>query len=189
MRGTETRPQLSSSPANDRSEFLTDRAADRAAFEQVYAEYADAVFRYALRRTAADADAEDVLAETFAVCWRRFDAMPAGSELPWLYGIARRVLANQRRSTGRLQRLRGRLQAEPPAPAAESSADVDAAVLAAMTRLSDADQELLRLSLWEGLSTPELAVALGVSENAVYIRLHRARQRLVALFETEGGAT
>jgi len=172
---------------------LTDSARDRAAFERLYVQYADAVFRYALRRTAADADAEDVLAETFAVCWRRFASVPEGNELPWLYGVARRVLANQRRSSGRLQRLRGRLQAEPVSVVSEGAGDADAAVLQALARLPEADQELLRLSLWEGLSTSELAVALGVSENAVYIRLHRARQRLAARFEThvdeEGGAS
>jgi RNA polymerase sigma-70 factor (ECF subfamily) len=165
--------------------------ADREAFAALYSRHADAVYRYALRRAHSPVDAEDVLAETFSVAWRRIADVPPGQELPWLYGVARRVLANHRRSAGRLERLRTRLRAEPPPPVplepgAELPGD-DPDVLAALATLSEADQEILRLSLWEGLTTPELAAALGISENAVYIRLHRARQRLAARFEAGPG--
>lgn len=154
-------------------------------FEALYARFADAVYRYAVRRTANTADAEDVLSETFAICWRRLGDVPPGKELPWLYGVARRVLANQRRSRGRMEALRTRLQAQPVVdpgpPAGQDSA------LAALERLSEADKEVLRLSLWEGLTPTEIAVALDISENAVYIRLHRARQRFAAQFQKESG--
>lgn len=154
-------------------------------FEALYARFADPVFRYAVRRTDNTADAEDVLAETFAVCWRRLGDVPSGKELPWLYGVARRVLANQRRALGRIDRLRGRLEAEPAKdvdpPAEEGSA------LDVLGSLSEADQEVLRLSLWEELAPAEIAVALGISENAVYIRLHRARRRFARRFEKGTG--
>lgn len=164
---------------------MTDREAERGGFDALYARFCDDVFRYALRRTNNDADAEDILAETFAVAWRRLKDVPDGKELPWLYGVARRVLANQRRSSGRLDRLRARLQAEQladrPAPSEEGLArDV-------LDRLADPDQEVLRLALWEELTPSEIAVALGITENAVYIRLHRARQRFAVLFEREAG--
>jgi DNA-directed RNA polymerase specialized sigma24 family protein len=170
---------------------LSDMTADREAFAALYARHADAVYRYALRRAPSPADAEDVLAETFSVAWRRIADVPVGQELPWLYGVARRVLANHRRSAGRLERLRSRLQAEPAplvplVPGGDVPGD-DPDVLAALAALSEADQEILRLSLWEGLTTAELAAALGISENAVYIRLHRARQRLAARFEAGPG--
>ena len=48
----------------------------------------------------------------------------------------------------------------------------------ALEELPEADRELLRLWAWEQLPPRELAVVLGVSANAVSIRLHRARQRL-----------
>jgi DNA-directed RNA polymerase specialized sigma24 family protein len=54
---------------------------------------------YALRRAALDA-AQDVVADTFLVAWRRLEDVPEDA-LPWLYGVARRVLANQRRSAAR----------------------------------------------------------------------------------------
>jgi RNA polymerase sigma-70 factor (ECF subfamily) len=52
-----------------------------------------------------------------------------------------------------------------------------------LDRMSAEDQELLRLALWEGLTPSEMAVVLGITDNAVYIRLHRARQRFAALYE------
>lgn len=160
-------------------------SAQRAAFEAVYADFADAVFRYALRRTGNESDADDVVAETFAVCWRRWGDVPKGRELPWLYGVARKVLANQRRSTSRLERVRDALRSE-PAVGPPSDPDADA-LRAALARLSPRDQEILRLSLWEDLTTDEIAAALGISENAVYIRLHRARLRFAAEYEQGGG--
>ena len=57
---------------------------------------------YALRRTDNTDDAADVLAETFLVAWRRPDEIPPGPQARlWLYGTARRVLANQRRAERR----------------------------------------------------------------------------------------
>lgn len=75
---------------------------DRELAEALYLRYARAVHLYALRRINADA-AQDVTAETFLVAWRRRASMPA-DPLPWLYAIARRVLANQRRSATRQRR-------------------------------------------------------------------------------------
>ena len=38
------------------------------------------------------------MAEVFLTAWRRIDQIPSGSELPWLYGVAHNVVANQQRS-------------------------------------------------------------------------------------------
>src|SRR3954467_2311584 len=70
-----------------------------ATFEAAFRAHVRAVRAYALRRTAPE-DAADVVAETFAVAWRRWDDAPA-DPLPWLLGIARRVLANSRRTSSR----------------------------------------------------------------------------------------
>lgn len=141
--------------------------------------------RYAQRRTLQLADAEDVVAETFVVAWRRLDDMPApGERLYWLYGIARRVLANNRRGVERRSRLQAKARSLPAPPMQGGSVLPD--VLTAMQRLSNDDQEILRLVAWEGLSHAEVGVALGISTNAVGIRLHRARARLgVALHSPE----
>jgi RNA polymerase sigma factor (sigma-70 family) len=138
---------------------------------------------YALRRTQRLEDAEEVVAETLLVAWRRRAEMPDGAEtIPWMYGVARRLIANQRRGQDRRRRLERVL--EPftpetldPGELAET-ADTTRAVIAASRRLREDDQEILRLAAWEGLSRAQIAVSLGCSENAAALRLRRARQRL-----------
>ncbi len=148
-----------------------------AAFRCLFARHHRHVLAYALRRTDQRADAEDVVAGTFAVAWRRFaDAPEEQLRLAWLYAIAARVLANQRRSLRRLSALRSRLRelSRAEAPGRGELAEV----VAALRELRPEEQEILRLAAWEGLTSAELAVALGCSENAATIRLHRARKRL-----------
>jgi RNA polymerase sigma factor (sigma-70 family) len=152
-------------------------------FRRLFAEHNRQVLAYALRRTDQRADAEDVVAGTFAVAWRRFaDAPEEELRLAWLYAIAARVLANQRRSLRRLAALRSRLR-EVQAAAHEEGEFQD--VVAALKHLRRDDQEVLLLAAWEGLTNAELAVALDCSENAATIRLHRARKRLAEQLEKE----
>jgi len=133
---------------------------------------------YAVRRVTDPADAADVVAEAFLVAWRRIDDVPDGADArPWMFGVARRVLANLHRGARRRLALAERLRAEVveavPAPTGGPS-DVERA----MARLGDDDQELLRLVAWEELARDEIALALGISRGAVRVRLHRARRRL-----------
>lgn len=138
---------------------------------------------YALRRTARQADAEDIVAETFTVAWRRLDIVPTDDHQQrlWLYGVARRTVANHKRRVGRAARLDARLQsvgsANQPQHQADDSDDLTDA-LGALARLSDSDQELLRLALWEELSHGDIAVVVGTSVANVAVRLHRAKRRL-----------
>ena len=147
-----------------------------ATFNALFDAHFDAVLAYARRRTAQLSDAEDLAAETFTVAWRRLDDLPPRREdrLPWLYGVARRLLANQRRATSRRLRLVDRLRAAlswpPPPPAAD--------IGSALVTLPSRDQEVLRLVAWEGLTHAEAGAVLGISPNAVAIRVHRARERL-----------
>lgn len=146
-------------------------------FRRLWADHHRHVLAYALRRCEQRADAEDVLSATFAVAWRRFGDKPSAEfELPWLYAIAARTFANQRRSLRRLVALRSRLR-ELPALAGSERSDLPE-VVAALKQLRWDDQEVLRLAAWEGLTGAELAVALDCTENAAAIRLHRARKRL-----------
>lgn len=135
---------------------------------------------YAVRRVADPADAADVVADTFLVAWRRLDDVPPGDEArPWLYGVARRVLANHYRGEQRRSALGERLRASvaevvpPPEPPGS-------AVELALGRLSADDQELLRLVGWEDLAREEIALVLHVPRATVRVRLHRARRRLLA---------
>ena len=132
---------------------------------------------YALRRSRGEADAEDAVAETFAVAWRRIGDLPDGEgALPWLLAIARRVLANQHRGSRRWGALIDRLRAQ-PRPVLITTPSPASPAIDALDRLRPDDQELLRLIAWDDLSHAEAAVVLGISVNAVAIRLHRARRR------------
>jgi len=147
-----------------------------ARFDAAFASHSRAVFAYALRRVSTEADAEDVVAETFAVAWRRVDRLPdPGLDRSWLLAIARRIVANHRRGAARRFRLALRIRAE--APRTSTQFDVETPALEALARLRPDDQELLRLLAWDGLSQAEAGVVLGVSANAIAIRLHRARRR------------
>jgi RNA polymerase sigma-70 factor, ECF subfamily len=148
-------------------------------FERIYnANYA-AVLAYALRR-ASRAEADDVVAETFTVAWRRIADVP-DEPRPWLYEVARRVLANRRRADERRAALIERLQ---HAPAIADDARADPGALAtAFAALPEHEREALALVTWEGLTTGDAARAAGCSEVAMRVRLHRARRRLKRALE------
>lgn len=151
-----------------------------ARFDALFRDHQRAVLAYAIRRTPTLADAEDAAAETFIIAWRKIALAPADDALPWLYAIARRVLANQRRGGGRRERLAALLRVEDvPTPMRLGDA-TDGPAFQALATLSAADQEVLRLVAWEELGNQQIAAVLGVSANAVAIRLHRARTRFVA---------
>jgi RNA polymerase sigma factor (sigma-70 family) len=151
-----------------------------ARLERLYAAHARAVLAYALRRVAEPEDAADVVAETFVVALRRPGQVPPEPDTrAWLYGVARRVLANQRR--GRLrrhglgQRLRHELAAvaRAPDPADDVVPRTDAERL--LAALPERDREVLELAAWEGLEPREIAEVLGISAASARQRLSRAR--------------
>lgn len=150
-------------------------------FDSLFAAYHDAIFRYCLRRLGPP-DAEDAAAEVFVVVWRRLEQAPLDDARAWLFAIAYRVVGNQYRTRRRRRGLAARLsgtgdKAIPPEPEFE-------ALYRALAELSSTDQELLRLSSWDGLTRDEIAQVLGIKENAVDQRLHRARSRLKARFDS-----
>lgn len=158
-------------------------------FEGVYAAQAGRVGAY-VRRRAAPSVADDVIADTFLVAWRRLDDVPDPA-LPWLLGVARRLLANQRRRDGRAAALHERLVRSAPAPGAgDDLSELDSRTWIALRELADADRELLTLTAWDGLSAAEIAVVLDLRPNTVSVRLHRARRRFAAaLAELDGTRT
>lgn len=160
-----------------------------ARFDALFSDFQRSILAYTLRRSASRADAEEAAAETFTIAWRKLASVPAETPLPWLYAVARRVLANQRRAHGRRERLAALLTArEDVATPLHLGDDVDGPAFAALRTLSPADQEVLRLVAWEELGNQEIATVLGISPNAVAIRLHRARARYAAaLAGTHGG--
>lgn len=174
-------PRARTSRRGARPPRLT-RRDEAATVAALYEQYASNIAAYALRRSTST-DAADVVAETFLVAWRRRDDIPdEPMTLPWLYGIARRVLANQRRAHQRRSRLHERLSGqandfEMPTLHVENLESCER-VGAALRKLSDADAEVLRLTAWEGLGPAEVAAVLDVEPDAIRQRLHRARKRL-----------
>jgi RNA polymerase sigma-70 factor, ECF subfamily len=159
----------------------------RVRFELLFRRYEPAVRAYALRRAGSSA-AEDVVAEVFLVCWRRFDEVPA-DPLPWLLGVARHVLGTLRRGESRRAALRGRLVEAAPLGPEEFVGVADGVLATAMARLGESDRELLLLVAWEGLSTVQLAAVLDLRASAARVRLMRARRRLrVELVRAEAGS-
>lgn len=163
------------------------RSDDPAAeFERLYAETSTRVLAYCLRHLPR-ADAEDVLADTYAVAWRRWDH--ADPSLPWLLGVARNTIRAQYRAVQRRFALTERLtQWEAlTAPAAEVSALDRVNALSVLVGLRDEDREALLLTAWDGLSADQAATVLGCSKAAFQVRLHRARRRLdLRLAEPQG---
>jgi RNA polymerase sigma-70 factor, ECF subfamily len=152
-------------------------------FEMLFRANYAAVRGYALRRTSPEL-AQDAVAETFLVAWRRLDDVP-GDALPWLFGVARRVLANQRRSAGRGAALveRAAVAAAPAASDPHDAVGEAEAVRQALASLSERDREALMLVAWHGLSGARAARAAGCSRAAFEVRLHRARRRLATLLD------
>jgi RNA polymerase sigma-70 factor (ECF subfamily) len=147
-------------------------------FEEIYEEHREAV-RAFVRRRAPDSVVEDVVSETFLVCWRKLDRVP-DEPLPWLYAVARKTLANERRKLARERRVGA---PEPASALAELEPVGDTALAAAFAALSERDREVLRLIAWEGLSLKEAAVVLGCSSLACRVRFHRAKTRLARRLE------
>ncbi|MEV0616343.1 RNA polymerase sigma factor [Nonomuraea sp. NPDC050404] len=162
---------------------------DRDRFEAVYDAYYPAISQYAARRTSSPDDTADVISETFLIAWRRVAEVPEGERaLLWLYGVARRVLANHKRGDSRRAMLTDRLRDELAAHRPPTSTDLEH-VRAAFDALPERDREVLALACWEGLSGDQIAKVVGCTSIAARTRLHRARKRLAAALERRPSST
>jgi RNA polymerase sigma-70 factor (ECF subfamily) len=147
----------------------------------LYDEYGEHIYAYFKRRTD---DPRDCTADTFLVAWRRLDRVPEGdAALRWLYGVARKVLLNHWRSRRRFNRLtsklaeQGEIVSGDPETIVMSRAETSE-LIAALHRLPNADQEVLRLATWEELPHAAIGEVLGCSAHAVDQRIYRATRRL-----------
>jgi RNA polymerase sigma factor (sigma-70 family) len=155
-------------------------------FDALFATYSSDIVAYCSWRALSASDAQDAVAEVFLTAWRRLDHLPEGDAARvWLYATARRVIANQRRSSRRRVALQERLALEAAArPPEPSSPDREETLVhAALRRLSPRDREVLLLAEWEGLTPAQIAAVLGCLTVTARGRLHRARRRFRAAFE------
>lgn len=159
---------------------------ERERFEAIFATYWKPVLGFAARRCTTPADASDVAADVFLTAWRQIGRIPAGEDARlWLYGVARRQLANHRRGEIRRDRLGRTLldawteasDADPIELFAARAASSDA-LRVALGTLRRVDVDLLTLTAWEGLTSAQAASVVGISPDAARTRLSRARRRL-----------
>jgi RNA polymerase sigma factor (sigma-70 family) len=150
------------------------RAPDDAELEALWHDWHRHVLAYALRR-ADPATAEEVVADTFVIAWRRLADLP-DPPLPWLLGVARRVLANLRRGERRRLALLDRLRREPP-PRTATGLGAEGRALVALAALRERDREALLLHAWDGLDHADAGTVMGCSATTFAVRLHRARER------------
>jgi RNA polymerase sigma factor (sigma-70 family) len=149
-------------------------------FEAIFATHHDAVRRYVVRRQSG-APVDDAIADTFLVAWRRLDEIPDRT-LPWLLGVARRVLADQRRAVRRRRSLGERLHLDALTGGVshdwEPPAGLTPELTSALGALTAHEREALLLVAWDELSPADAARVAGCSAAAFRVRLHRARQRV-----------
>lgn len=150
---------------------------------RLWVEHHEQVTRFVARRVSPEL-VDDVVSEAFLVVWRRLDDVPADAR-PWLFGVARNVLATQLRTHGRWRALSVRLeqQPEPARQGADDAAAERADLRQAWELLSDGDREVIALVAWDGLTAVEAAHVLGCRPTTFSVRLTRARKRLLAFSE------
>jgi RNA polymerase sigma-70 factor (ECF subfamily) len=163
-------------------------ASDPDAFEVFYREHFDAVRRFVVRRVGDPHLAADLIADVFLAALSSATSYRAdqGEPIRWLYGVARNVVAAERRRSARereaVRMVSGRalLDADDLADLIERI-DAEAAsreLYEAMDRLSDDDRGLLELVALDELSIRDAAGIVGLSQVTARVRLHRARRVL-----------
>lgn len=154
-------------------------------FDALFTSYGADIFAYCGWRAGSASDAQDAVSDVFLTAWRRVDELPEGDAARvWLYATARRVIANQRRSTRRRDALRERLTLEAASrPQAPRAGPEETLVHEALGCLGQQDREVLLLAEWEGLSPAEIAAVVGCRAVTARGRLHRARRRFRTAFE------
>ena len=151
-------------------------------FSTLFRQTAGRLHAYAVRQVGHDA-ADDVVSETYAIAWRRRDRIGINA-LPWLFVVARNVASTMRRSNRRRDQLWLSAVREQWRTVASESPESEVltrdVALAALSRCSVGDREVLLLTAWDGLGPGEAAIVVGCSTRAFTVRLSRARARYEA---------
>ncbi len=172
---------------------MSDRGEREARFRVMYEALYSDIWAFAARRLGSPHEVADAVAEVFTIAWRRFDKIPPPpQDRLWVFGVARRVVAGQRRSRVRHGSLVRRLATQEPTPAPPQGAVEDPShdqLRRAIESLRSVDRDALLLVLWDGLTHAEAAEVLECSVNAVGIRVHRAKRRVRSALVLSGYLT
>lgn len=154
---------------------------DQRWLERLWAAHAGHIRAY-LQRRVAPGDVDDLLSEIYLVAWRHREQKPM-ADLPWLYGIGRKVVSTHYRATERRGNLRTRLEHHLKTSGDDSTGPGDyEEITSSLSALNPDDREILLLSAWEGLTPAEIAKVFGTTSPAMRMRLSRARKRFESLF-------
>ena len=160
------------------------RAGDQEALRVLYGRHARSLYNFALRLLSDPAAAEDILQETFLRVYKNRTAYRSVATFKtWTFTIARNLCLDILRSAPRRTEVTDNLlpEAEDPTPTPLDhleQVEREAMVHQALALLPPEDREILLLSRYAGLRYGEIAAILGVSEDAVKMRAHRALTRL-----------
>ncbi len=163
-------------------------------FRDLYRSHYKDLLAYSCRRTNHTA-AEDIVADTFLITWKKRVEIPEGNERLWLFGVARNLILNNTRASQRKKALLQKLRCQPrfDQTTSEITSNMDdqssSELLAALNQLPPFEKELLMLICWEGLSYDEISEILYQTPNALRIRAHRARKLLAKQLEKSKGRT
>ncbi len=170
---------------------ITTIGVDPAAFEVFYRRHVTAVGRFVARRVDDPHLAADLTADVFLAVIESADGYRTdrGSQIGWLYGVARNVIADERRRAAQRLRVTGRVAGRRDLDAddiarIEEQIDAEAAgrrTYQALLELPQSTRALVELVAVDGLTVTEAATALGISPVAARVRLHRARRTVRAL--------
>ncbi|MEP6842124.1 MAG: RNA polymerase sigma factor, partial [Pseudolysinimonas sp.] len=177
-------------PMND-EELIARSRNDHGAFANLFDRHSDAVFRYAFTLTRNADSAQDLVQESFITAWKRLSdiRLVGDSMLPWLLVACRNHNANRQRSSAAHATV-------PLHEGGQERTDIDTRrdhieelrnVIQAVGQMSETDQRIVALCLFDGRSYKEAASILGLKPNTVSKRVQRARARLRTTFQ-EGEA-
>ena len=152
---------------------------------RLYQQTREDLLAFIARRCATAEDAADCLAETYRVAWEKRTRLPADPKArPWLFGVARNAVREERRRGERRAATSHALIAAAERAYIETTPE-RSALTAAMSELSALDREIILMLSADGLASHEVATILGLSPTAVRSRASRARTKLRKLLASD----
>lgn len=179
-----TAPEDRDKASHRRPESIARIGHDPDAFASFYREHVTTVTRFVARRVADPHTVADLTAEVFlAVIGSAHTYRPGrGTQVAWLYGIARNVIAGERRRAVHelrvASRIAGRrlLDDDDIARLEERIESPGRAACQALAGLPPDERAVLELVAIDGLPVKDAAAALGIRQGTARVRLHRARR-------------
>ncbi len=176
--------------SNDHDLVRRAQSGDRAAFAGIYDRHYQAVYTYIFYRVSDAPLAEDLAADVFVRLVEKIHTFtPNKPILAWLYTIARNLVIDHHRRHGRttLVSLDDDLDADNDDPAAAADAHwQQAALVAALTQLTEEQRLVILLKFVEDCSNACAAAVLSKTEGAVKSLQHRALAALGRILQPEG---